>query len=71
MHKVFLKKLCCFPDTLTREDYERVKTFGGYSLHDMIQYIHIATQIRRVMQLQYVMAAFQRYQSRRNASEHE
>ncbi|CAD7941874.1 unnamed protein product [Amoebophrya sp. A120] len=67
MHKVFLKKLCCFPEALTREDYDRVKAIGGYNLRDMIQYIHIATQVRRVMQLQYVMAAFQRYQTRRES----
>ncbi|CAD7929772.1 unnamed protein product [Amoebophrya sp. A25] len=62
LHKVYLKKLVCFPEMLTREDYERLRAFCGYSLHDMIQYTHIATQVRRVMELQYVMAAFQKYQ---------
>ena len=61
MHKVFIKKLVCFPETILKVDIKRVVDYDEFCAEDLIQYVSIACQMRRVMEMQYVMHVFQQY----------
>lgn len=61
MHKVFIKKLVCFPETILKVDIKRVVDYDEFCAEDLIHYVSIACQMRRVMEMQYVMHVFQQY----------
>ena len=64
MHKVFIKKLVCFPETILRVDVSRVVEYDEFCAQDLVHYIAISTQVRRIMELQYIVHVFQQYQSK-------
>merc|ERR1712224_916047 len=68
LHKVFIKKLVFFPENIVRVDYMRILYSESFNMEDFIHYVLIATQVRRVMEMQYVMDVFHRYQQEQWAS---
>jgi len=65
MHKVFLKKLVCFPERITRQDYKRIREFDGFARHDMVHYCFIGFECRRTLELQYLLHSLSLYQAAR------
>eukprot|EP00397_Hematodinium_sp_SG-2012_P022843 GEMP01023697.1.p1 GENE.GEMP01023697.1~~GEMP01023697.1.p1 ORF type:complete len:568 (+),score=75.03 GEMP01023697.1:110-1813(+) len=65
MNKVFLKKLACFPERITRQDYVRIRKFDGFGCSDMVQYCFAGFQSRRTVELQYLLHALSVYQATR------
>jgi len=65
MHKVFLKKLVCFPERITSQDYQRIREFDGFSRVDMVHYCFIGFECRRTLELQYLLHSLNLYQTKR------
>lgn len=61
MHKVFIKKLVCSPETILKVDIRRVVDYDQFCAEDLIHYVSISAQMRRVVELQYVMHVFQQF----------
>jgi len=65
VNKVYLKKLACFPERITRQDSARVEEYDEFDTKDMMQYCFIGFQCRRQVELQYVLHALSTYQATR------
>jgi len=59
--KVYLKKIVCFPERLTRSNFEWVKQQQGYSTFDMTQLAMIGAETRRVCSMLHVTRAMKLY----------
>jgi sestrin len=59
--KVYLKKIVCFPERMTRSNFEWVKQQQGYSTFDMTQLAMIGAETRRVSSMVHVTRAMKLY----------
>jgi len=59
--KVYLKKIVCYPERLTRSNFEWVKQQQGYSTFDMTQLAMIGAETRRVCSMLHVTRAMKLY----------
>merc|ERR1711959_337219 len=57
IHKVYLKKLVCYPERLTKNDYLRIRNYDGFSFADMAHYALIVMEGRRIGELHYLINA--------------
>eukprot|EP00916_Digyalum_oweni_P014969 GHVL01024457.1.p2 GENE.GHVL01024457.1~~GHVL01024457.1.p2 ORF type:complete len:207 (+),score=31.34 GHVL01024457.1:989-1609(+) len=59
--KLFLKKLACWPERVTREDFKRLRSI--FSWDDTVHYVLLAFEARRNVELIYVTKAFADYEN--------
>ena len=57
MHKVFLKKLACYPERIVKADYWRMRSAEGLTRQDIAHYAIIVFQTRRVIELTFATMA--------------
>jgi sestrin len=62
IHKVYLKKLACYPERITINDYNRITQIEQFSNLDLIHYSHIVSQTKREIELTFAVRAIADYQ---------
>jgi sestrin len=63
MHKVFLKKMACFPERINKADYWRMRNYELLSPEDIVHYGHIVFETRRITELTFAMRALAKVQA--------
>jgi hypothetical protein len=64
VHKIFLKKIVCYPERVTRDDFKRVEAVNELTFQDFIHYAFVSFQARRISQLVFLARAMAEYQQR-------
>jgi hypothetical protein len=66
-----VKKVACYPEKVARQDYRCIEKYDHFSFSDMVHYILILKEARRLGEIHYLINAIMEFRTKSDNNEDE